>query len=86
VAHLGLEPIAPDIVVDSMIVDSGSVSSAIAKLFRGHADSSRKAVATAGERTLVIVKKILVPSMSDQELAETIQKEQPSTFRSISRM
>ena len=28
VAHLGLEPIAPDIVVDSMIVDSGTVSSA----------------------------------------------------------
>ena len=33
VAHLGLEPIAPDIVVDSMIVDSGTVSSAISKLF-----------------------------------------------------
>ena len=27
VAHLGLEPLAPDIVVDSMIVDSGTVSS-----------------------------------------------------------
>src|SRR5450755_1896949 len=40
VAHLGLEPIAPDIVVDSMIVE-----------------------------------KISLPSMSDQELAETIQKE-----------
>src|SRR6202166_5368449 len=33
VAHLGLEPIARDIVVDSMIVDSGKVSAAIAKLF-----------------------------------------------------
>ena len=32
-AHLGLEPLAPDIVVDSMIVDSGTVSSAISKLF-----------------------------------------------------
>ena len=29
VAHLGIEPLAPDIVVDSMIVDSGTVSSAI---------------------------------------------------------
>ena len=29
VAHLGLEPLASDIVVDSMIVDSGTVSSAI---------------------------------------------------------
>ena len=33
VAHLGLEPLAPDIVVDSMIVDSGTVSTAISKLF-----------------------------------------------------
>ena len=33
VTHLGLEPLAPDIVVDSMIVDSGTVSSAISKLF-----------------------------------------------------
>jgi type IV pilus assembly protein PilM len=29
VAHIGLEPLASDIVVDSMIVDSGTVSSAI---------------------------------------------------------
>ena len=42
VAHLGLEPIAPDIVVDSMIVDSGTVSSAIAKLFTDTARSNRK--------------------------------------------
>ena len=39
VAHLGLEPLSPDIVVDSMIVDSGTVSSAISKLF---ADSEIK--------------------------------------------
>ena len=31
VAHLGLEAMAPDIVVDSMIVDSGTVSTAILK-------------------------------------------------------
>ncbi len=36
VAHLGLEPLAPDIVVDSMIVDSGTVSSAISKLLTDH--------------------------------------------------
>ena len=33
VAHLGVERLGSDIVVDSMIVDSGSVSSAISKLF-----------------------------------------------------
>ena len=74
VAHLGLEPLSPDIVVDSMIVDSGTVSSAISKLF---ADSEIKTrlVATAVSGHSVIVKKISLPSMSDQELAETIQKE-----------
>ena len=69
VAHLGLEPIAPDIVVDSMIVDSGTVSSAISKLF-ADTDIKSKAVATAVSGHSVIVKKISLPSMSDQELAE----------------
>src|SRR5450631_1629027 len=74
VAHLGLEPIAPDIVVDSMIVDSGTVSAAISKLFADTLIKS-KSVATAVSGHSVIVKKISLPSMSDQELAETIQKE-----------
>ena len=37
VAHIGVEPLASDIVVDSMIVDSGSVSSAITKIFTENA-------------------------------------------------
>src|ERR1700756_3779473 len=74
VLHLGLEPLAPDIVVDSMIVDSGTVSSAISKLFADH-EIKAKDVATAVSGHSVIVKKISLPSMSDQELAETIQKE-----------
>ena len=74
VVHLGLEPLAPDIVVDSMIVDSGTVSSAISKLFTDN-QIKTKSVATAVSGHSVIVKKISLPSMSDQELAETIQKE-----------
>ena len=46
VAHLGLEPLSSDIVVDSMIVDSGTVSSAISKLFLDN-QIKTKAVATA---------------------------------------
>jgi len=68
VAHLGLEPLAPDIVVDSMIVDSGTVSSAISKLFADH-EIKAKNVATAVSGHCVIVKKISLPSMSDAELA-----------------
>jgi type IV pilus assembly protein PilM len=72
--HVGMEPLAPDIVVDSMIVDSGTVSSAIAKLFTDNQIKSKN-VATAVSGHSVIVKKISLPSMSDDELADTIQKE-----------
>jgi type IV pilus assembly protein PilM len=70
-AHLGMEALASDIVVDSMIVDSGSVSSAISKIFNDNAIKS-KAVATAVSGHSVIVKNISVPTMTEQELADTI--------------
>jgi type IV pilus assembly protein PilM len=55
-------------------VDSGTVSSAISKLFTENEIKSR-AVATSVSGHSVIVKKIPLPMMSDQELAEAIQKE-----------
>src|SRR5207247_9401710 len=73
-AQIGMEPLAADILVDAMIVDSGTVSSAISKLLTDNQIKS-KAVATAVSGHSVIVKKISLPSMSDQELAETIEKE-----------
>ena len=60
VAHIGLEPLASDIVVDSMIVDSGTVSSAISKLFTDN-QIKTKSVATAVSGHSVIVKKISLP-------------------------
>jgi type IV pilus assembly protein PilM len=74
VTHLGFEPLASDIVVDSMIVDSGSVSSAISKIFTENAMKS-KLVATSVSGHSVIVKKISIPTMSEQELAEHIGTE-----------
>ncbi len=74
VAHVGFEPLASDIVVDSMIVDSGSVSSAISKIFNENRIAS-KAVATSVSGHSVIVKKITMQSMSDSELAEGIHTE-----------
>src|SRR6266850_8161559 len=66
VSHLGLEPLASDIVVDSMIVDSGSVSSAISKIFTEHSIKARS-VATSVSGHSVIVKKIPVQPMSEAE-------------------
>ena len=74
VSTLGVEPLAADIVVDSMIVDSGSVSGAIAKIFNDHKIKS-KLVATSVSGHSVIVKKITTQTMSDSDLAETINTE-----------
>src|SRR5512146_3371604 len=71
VAHLGLEPLASDVVVDSMIMDSPSVASAISKIFSENAIKS-KAVATSVSGHSVIVKRIVIPTQSEQELATNI--------------
>src|SRR5437879_12075208 len=74
VAAFGVEPLGSDIVVDSMIVDSGSVSTAIAKLFNDHKIKA-KSVATSVSGHSVIVKKIPMNTATDAELAETINSE-----------
>jgi type IV pilus assembly protein PilM len=74
VSHLGVEPLASDIVVDSMIVDSGSVSSAISKIFGEHSIKT-KSVATSVSGHSVIVKKIAVQPMTEGELADSITTE-----------
>ena len=74
VAALGVEPLGSDIVVDSMIVDSGSVSSAIAKLFTEQKIKA-KSVATSVSGHSVIVKKIPMQTMTDAELADSINTE-----------
>ncbi len=74
VSHLGIEPLAADIVVDSMIVDSGSVASAISKLFADHAFKAKQ-VATSVSGHSVIVKKISMQTMSEPELGEAVRNE-----------
>jgi type IV pilus assembly protein PilM len=74
VSSLGVEPLGSDIVVDSMIVDSGSVSLAITKIFSDHKIKS-KSVATSVSGHSVIVKKITMQTMTDAELSETINTE-----------
>ncbi len=74
VSHLGMEPLASDIVVDSMIVDSGSVSGAISKIFSQHGIKT-KSVATSVSGHSVIVKPFKVQPMTEAELAEGITTE-----------
>jgi len=73
-AHLGMEPLATDVVVDSMIMDSPTVSSAISKLFATGAIKA-KLVATSVSGHSVIVKRITMPTMPEDELADSLQTE-----------
>jgi len=73
-SHVGVEPLANDVVVDSMIMDSPAVASAITKLFTDSGIKS-KAVATSVSGHSVIVKRIPVPTMSEDQLADNINTE-----------
>jgi len=73
-SHVGVEPLANDVVVDSMIMDSPAVASAITKLFTESGIKSR-AVATSVSGHSVIVKRIPVPTMTEDQLSENISTE-----------
>ena len=73
-SHVGVEPLANDVVVDSMIMDSPSVASAITKLFN-ESNIKTKLVATSVSGHSVIVKRIPVPTMPEEQLADSISTE-----------
>jgi len=74
VSHIGVEQLASDIVVDSMIVDSGSVASTISKIFSEKAFKAKQ-VATSVSGHSVIVKKISMQTMDEPELGEAVRNE-----------
>jgi len=74
VVNVGMEALASDIVVDSMIVDSGSVASSITKVFSDSGIKSKQ-VATSVSGHSVIVKKITMAPMPDDELEDAIRTE-----------
>ncbi len=74
VVNVGVEPLASDIVVDSMIVDSGSVASSITKIFADHGIKSKQ-VATSVSGHSVIVKKISMASMPEDEIEAGVRNE-----------
>lgn len=71
VAAIGVEPVPPDSIVDGAIIDSAAVSDAVRRLFEGRAFRGRDVAASLSGNS-VIVKKITLPVMTAQELAESI--------------
>jgi len=72
--NIGLEPLPPEAIVDGAIMDSGAVIDAIQRLFQANKIKTND-VATSVSGNAVIVKKISLPQMSTDELAESIHWE-----------
>ena len=71
---LGLERLSPEAIVDGSIMDSSMVVETISKLNTERAvKNSTYATSLSGHS--VIIKKISLPAMSQEELAESIQWE-----------
>jgi type IV pilus assembly protein PilM len=71
VAAIAVEPIPADSIVDGAIIDSAAVADAVRRLFSSRPFKGKE-VAAALSGSSVIVKKIQLPTMSEQELADSI--------------
>jgi len=70
----GLEPLAQDTVVDGAIMDAPQVSATIGTIF-DKGQVKMRTVATAVSGHSVIVKRVTLPMMSEEELYDRIQSE-----------
>jgi type IV pilus assembly protein PilM len=70
----GIQPLPPEAIVEGAIMDSSAVAEAIDQLFVNN-NVKRTEVATSVSGGSVIVKKISLPAMSEDELAESIRWE-----------
>src|SRR6202049_1207138 len=70
----GLEPLAQDTVVDGAIMDAPLVAGAISNIFETQKIKTRN-VATAVSGHSVIVKRVSLPMMTEEELYDRIQSE-----------
>jgi type IV pilus assembly protein PilM len=71
---VGLEPLPPEAIVDGAIMDSGAVIDSLQRLFQDNRIKTAE-VSTGVSGNAVIVKKISLPQMSPEELAESIHWE-----------
>ena len=72
--NFGIQPLPPEAIVEGAIMDSSAVAEAIDSLFVNN-NVKKTDVATSVSGGSVIVKKISLPAMSEDELAESIRWE-----------
>ncbi len=71
VSAVGIESLPPDSIVDGAIIDGGAVADAVRRLFANKRFKAKDVVASLSGNS-VIVKKITLPTMTEQELSESI--------------
>jgi type IV pilus assembly protein PilM len=74
VGAVAIEPVLPDSIVDGTIVDGPAVAQAVRRIFANKAFRSKDVVASLSGNA-VIVKKINLPVMTEQELSDSIRWE-----------
>ena len=72
VAAFAAEPVPADAIVDGAIIDAASVADAIRRVFDSNKAFKTKDVCASLSGNAVIVKKITLPVMTENELAESI--------------
>jgi type IV pilus assembly protein PilM len=72
VTAFAAEPVPPDAIVDGAIIDATSVADAIRRVFDGNKAFKTKEVCASLSGNAVIVKKITLPVMTENELSESI--------------
>ncbi len=72
--NIGIMPLAPETIVDSAIMDSTAIIGAIQNLMTGMKVKAKR-VATSVSGHSVIIRKIMLPVMTDAELEASIQWE-----------
>ena len=72
--RLGIVPLPPETIVDGVIMDSGTVISAINSVFSENQIKAKDVVVAVSGHS-VIVKKISLPTMTREELEESIRWE-----------
>ncbi|HYE65923.1 MAG TPA: type IV pilus assembly protein PilM, partial [Pyrinomonadaceae bacterium] len=70
--NLGYENLQPDSIVDGQIMELNNVSNVISNIFREHRIKAERVAAGVSGHS-VIVKNIVVPQMSEEELEESIE-------------
>jgi type IV pilus assembly protein PilM len=74
VVAFAVEPVPPDAIVDGALVDGAAVAASLRRLFEQRGFKAREVVASLSGNA-VIVKKIALPIMTDQELDDSIHWE-----------